>query len=180
MKASQANGGILSLQDFAGYTVQWEEPDPVQLPRLHHSLRASAELGRHDTLRDPADHRAVSVRQMGLRLGQPVHYLAEAERRAFADRNTYLGDPAFVHNPIDELLSAAHAEKLRATILPDKATPSSAIRGDLGADRGRPHHALFGGRQVWQCRCRHLHRELPVRHPADRRRHRLLPQRRDG
>ncbi|HVI05434.1 MAG TPA: gamma-glutamyltransferase, partial [Sphingomicrobium sp.] len=48
----------------------------------------------------------------------------------------YLGDPAFVHNPIDELLSAAHARELRSTILPDKATPSAAIRGDLGAIEG--------------------------------------------
>ena len=65
-----------------------------------------------------------------------VHYFAEAERRAFADRNTHLGDPAFVHNPVDELLSPAHAAKLRATILPDKATPSSEIKGDLGATEG--------------------------------------------
>jgi gamma-glutamyltranspeptidase/glutathione hydrolase len=65
-----------------------------------------------------------------------VHYLAEAERRAFADRNTYLGDPAFVHNPIDVLLSPTHAQALRATIRPDQATPSSAITGELGATEG--------------------------------------------
>jgi gamma-glutamyltranspeptidase/glutathione hydrolase len=65
-----------------------------------------------------------------------VHYIVEAERRAFADRNTYLGDPAFVHNPIDELLSAEHAARLRATIKPDRATPSSEVKGSLGAPEG--------------------------------------------
>jgi gamma-glutamyltranspeptidase/glutathione hydrolase len=63
---------------------------------------------------------------------QSIHYTIEAERRAYADRNTYLGDPAFVQNPIDRLLSLQYADKLRATILPDKATPSSQVRPGLG------------------------------------------------
>jgi gamma-glutamyltranspeptidase/glutathione hydrolase len=62
--------------------------------------------------------------------------MVEAERRAFADRNTALGDPAFVHNPVDQLLSQSHADKLRASILPDKATPSSEIKGDIGPVEG--------------------------------------------
>jgi gamma-glutamyltranspeptidase/glutathione hydrolase len=67
---------------------------------------------------------------------ESLHYLIEAERRAFADRNTYLGDPAFVHNPIARLLSARHAARLRASIASDKATPSSQIQGSLGPPEG--------------------------------------------
>src|SRR3546814_11094497 len=62
--------------------------------------------------------------------------VCSSDLRAFADRNTYLGDPAFVHNPIDELLSADHAAKLRAAIKPARATPSSEIKGSLGAPEG--------------------------------------------
>jgi gamma-glutamyltranspeptidase/glutathione hydrolase len=134
--ASQSNGGILSLQDFADYTVSWQEP--IQC-RYHGYTILSA---------PPPSSGGTTLCEI-LQIIQPypfakwgygsvnaVHYLAEAERRAFADRNTYLGDPAFVHNPLDELLSTAHAAKRRATIQPDEATPSSAIRGDLGASEG--------------------------------------------
>ncbi|HEX4346261.1 MAG TPA: gamma-glutamyltransferase [Vicinamibacterales bacterium] len=57
-----------------------------------------------------------------------IHYLAEAMRRAYADRNAYLGDPAFVKNPIAGLLDPKYLAKLRATIDPIRATPSEQIK----------------------------------------------------
>ncbi len=57
-----------------------------------------------------------------------IHYLAEAMRRAYADRNTYLGDPAFVKNPIAGLLDPAYLAKLRSTIDPVRATPSDQVK----------------------------------------------------
>ncbi|MBI2072495.1 MAG: gamma-glutamyltransferase, partial [Gemmatimonadetes bacterium] len=56
-----------------------------------------------------------------------VHLLAEALRRAFVDRNQYLGDPAFVRMPLDRLLSKKYAAELRAQIQPDRATPTPAF-----------------------------------------------------
>ena len=108
----------------------------MQLPGLRDSLRASAKLGRHDAVQILQIIKPYPFAKWGYGWVNAVHYLAEAERRAFADRNTYLGDPAFVHNPIAELLSVARAAKRRATILPENATPSAAIRGDLGATEG--------------------------------------------
>ncbi len=137
VKGSDANGGILSLRDFADYTAQWEKPIQCE---YHGDTVVSA---------PPPSSGGVTLCEI-LQIIQPypfnqwgygsvktVHYLVEAERRAFADRNTYLGDPAFVHNPIDKLLSAEHAAKLRASIEPDKATPSSEITGSLGAPEGQ-------------------------------------------
>jgi len=57
-----------------------------------------------------------------------IHYLAEAMRRAYADRNEYVGDPDFVKVPIAGLLDPAYLAKLRASIDPERATPSDAVR----------------------------------------------------
>jgi gamma-glutamyltranspeptidase/glutathione hydrolase len=55
------------------------------------------------------------------------HLLIEAMRRAFADRSQFGGDPDFVRVPVQGLISQAYADKLAATIDPDKATPSVQI-----------------------------------------------------
>ena len=134
--ASRRHGGILTLKDFADYTVQWAKPVEC---RYH----------GYTVLSDPPPSsggvticeilqiiRPYPFSKWGYGSVDSLHYLVEAERRAFADRNTYLGDPAFVHNPIAELLSQRHAARLRASILPDKATPSSQIKGSLGPPEG--------------------------------------------
>jgi gamma-glutamyltranspeptidase/glutathione hydrolase len=57
-----------------------------------------------------------------------IHYEAEVMRRAYADRNEYVGDPAFVKVPIAGLLDPAYHARLRATIDPERATPSAAVK----------------------------------------------------
>ena len=57
-----------------------------------------------------------------------IHWGAEAMRRAYADRNTYLGDPAFVKVPMSGLLDPAYHARLRASIDPERATPSEQVR----------------------------------------------------
>ncbi|MGY0619057.1 gamma-glutamyltransferase [Lysobacter sp. A378] len=58
-----------------------------------------------------------------------THLLVEAMRRAYRDRTIYLGDPDFVQMPIALLTDPAYAAGLRATIHPDKATPSELLSG---------------------------------------------------
>jgi gamma-glutamyltranspeptidase/glutathione hydrolase len=60
---------------------------------------------------------------------QYVHREAEAMRRAFMDRNHWLGDPDFVDMPLERLLSKSYAAQLRAQILPDRATPTPPVAG---------------------------------------------------
>ena len=134
--ASRTHGGILSMKDLADYTVQWAKPVDCS----YHGYTLVSD--------PPPSSGGVTICEI-LQIIKPypftkwgygsvdsLHYLVEAERRAFADRNTYLGDPAFVHNPIDRLLSAQHAAKLRATIRPDAATPSVDVKGSLGPYEG--------------------------------------------
>ena len=58
-----------------------------------------------------------------------THLTIESMRRAFRDRTFYLGDPDFVHVPVDVLTSPYYAAGLRATINPEKATPSDSLSG---------------------------------------------------
>jgi len=58
-----------------------------------------------------------------------VHLVSEAMRRAYRDRTIYLGDPDFVQVPLRRLTSADYAAGLRATVHPDKATPSALLPG---------------------------------------------------
>ena len=132
VKASHANHGLLTLRDFHDYTVQWEKPIECEYHGyLIYSAPPPSSGGTTicETLQIIAPY---PFAQWGFHSTRSVHYFVEAERRAFADRNTYLGDPAFVHNPIAKLLSAEHTAKLRAQIQPDKATPSSEVQGSLG------------------------------------------------
>ncbi|MEO8777644.1 MAG: gamma-glutamyltransferase [Rhodanobacter sp.] len=137
VKGSDANGGILSLRDFANYTAQWEKPIQCEYHGYTVVSAPPPSSGGATLCEILQIIKPYPFSKWGYGSVKTVHYLVEAERRAFADRNSYLGDPAFVHNPIDTLLSAAHAAKLRASILPDKATPSSEIKGSLGAPEGQ-------------------------------------------
>ena len=129
--ASDANGGLLSMQDFAKYTVDESQP----LHCAYHSLTVISA--------PPPSSGGVTLCQImniiapypfaqwGWHSTQETHYLVEAERRAYADRNAYLGDPAFVQDPIAQLLDPAYAAQLRAQIDPQRATPSSQVKPGL-------------------------------------------------
>jgi gamma-glutamyltranspeptidase/glutathione hydrolase len=65
-----------------------------------------------------------------------VHLTIESMRRAFRDHNEYLGDPDFVKMPLDMLLSKHYADGLRATISPDKATPSDLLPTSMAPEPG--------------------------------------------
>ena len=68
------------------------------------------------------------LQAFGAGSSQEVHHKVEAMRRAFADRAEFLGDPDFVKVPVKGLISRAYADKLAATIDPDKASTSEEIK----------------------------------------------------
>ena len=56
-----------------------------------------------------------------------IHYMAEAMKRAYADRSKYLGDPDFVKVPVEGLIDKEYAVKLRSSIKRRRATDSRKI-----------------------------------------------------
>lgn len=137
VKASKENGGLLSMEDFADYTVNWAQPIACGYHGYTIMSAPPPSSGGTTICQILQLIQPYPMKKWGYGSVKAIHYLVEAERRAFADRNTYLGDPAFVKNPISELLSPKHIAQMRASIEPDRATPSSEIKGSLGADEGQ-------------------------------------------
>ena len=76
------------------------------------------------------------LKELGFRSAQSVHYQIEAMRHAYVDRNSYLGDPDFVKNPLERLLSKDYAAKMRAVIDPAKAGVSKDIKPGVAPHEG--------------------------------------------
>jgi gamma-glutamyltranspeptidase/glutathione hydrolase len=111
----ERGGGIISREDLAAYRPIWREP--VEITYRGYTIYSMP----------PASSGGVTMGEIlnimeGFGPLPPfgsatlMHREAEAMRRAFTDRNTYLGDPAFVRNPIDRLLSKEYAAGLRKEI----------------------------------------------------------------
>ncbi|MBU6493684.1 MAG: gamma-glutamyltransferase, partial [Burkholderiales bacterium] len=65
-----------------------------------------------------------------------THVMVEAMRHAYVDRNTLLGDPDYVKAPIARLISKDYAARIRASIKPDQATPSSEVKQGVAPHEG--------------------------------------------
>ncbi|MGV8989014.1 MAG: gamma-glutamyltransferase [Cypionkella sp.] len=134
--ASQANGGLFTLKDFADYTAPWTQPVSCDYHGVQVLSSPPPSSGGTTVCEILQILQPYPIAKWGYASVEVTHAIVEAERRAFADRNTYLGDPAFVKNPVAQLLSVDHADDLRAGINADRATPSSEVSGSLGAPEG--------------------------------------------
>ncbi len=125
--ASTAGGGILTAADFAAYRVT--ETAPLRcLYRGYTILSAPPPSSGGVTLCQVLTIlQGYDIGAMGWHSAAAVHVITEAERHAYLDRNTHLGDPDFVTNPIGRLLSPDYAAAIRAAIGP-RATPSATLR----------------------------------------------------
>jgi gamma-glutamyltranspeptidase/glutathione hydrolase len=129
----QRGGGLITHADLSAYRPIWRAP--VRLGYAGYTILSMP----------PASSGGVTMGEIlnimeGFRplppFGSPalMHREAEAMRRAFTDRNTLLGDPAFVRNPIDRLLSKEYAARLRREIGPRASvTPAFDPAGSQGA-----------------------------------------------
>lgn len=76
------------------------------------------------------------MQSLGFHSAQGLQYQIEAMRHAYVDRNSYLGDPDFVKNPVAHLLDKNYAAKLRAAIDPQKAGISRDIKPGVAPHEG--------------------------------------------
>ena len=139
--ASRTGGGVIAAADFAAYRVTESTPLSCDY-RGFTVLSAPPPSSGGTTLCEILTIlRPYDLRAAGFASAKAVHVMTEAMRHAYLDRNTYLGDPAFVKNPLDWLLSDQHAADIRAHI-GDRATPSSALSG-TAAPHEKPETAHY-------------------------------------
>lgn len=134
--ASTAGHGILSTDDLAQYTTR--ELAPVECDyRGYHIISAPPPSSGGTIVCEILNIvEGYPLADLGFHSAQGVHYQIEAMRHAFADRNTYLGDPAFVKNPLDQLLDKGYAATIRAEIDPNHAARSADVRPGIAAHEG--------------------------------------------
>jgi gamma-glutamyltranspeptidase / glutathione hydrolase len=132
--ASRAHGGLLTVEDFAAYTAT--ESAPISCPyRGYTIVSAPPPSSGGVTLCEMLQVlQGYPLHDMGFHSSDSVHVMTEAMRHAYRDRNTYLGDPAFIDNPTTRLLSTGHAAAIRAQIHSNRATPSSTLEGPAAAE----------------------------------------------
>jgi gamma-glutamyltranspeptidase/glutathione hydrolase len=130
----RAEGGRWTLEDLARYEIKERAPLTLEY------------RGWHIVTAPPPSSGGVALAEILNILGgydlskydrvHQIHLTVEAMRRAYRDRAAYLGDPDFVQMPIAELTNPMYAAGLRASIHPDKATPSDMLPGYLDTQQG--------------------------------------------
>jgi gamma-glutamyltranspeptidase/glutathione hydrolase len=125
-------GGIITYEDLARYEPVWRDP-------IAFDYRGYTILSMPPVSSGGATLAVIANILEGYELAmlpwhgpEAIHLMAEAWKRAYADRNAYLADPDFVAMPLERMISDVYAAEQRGTISRDSATPASAIGPGLG------------------------------------------------
>ncbi|MFT4831556.1 MAG: gamma-glutamyltranspeptidase/glutathione hydrolase [Psychroserpens sp.] len=121
----QGKGGYVSEEDLATYEAQWRQPivfkyKDIKIISMSPPSSGGVTMNQIFKMMEPYD-----VAKFGHNSVKTIQLFTEASRRAYADRNYYLGDPDFVDIPLDVLLSQKYLQERMENFSFDKATKSS-------------------------------------------------------
>jgi gamma-glutamyltranspeptidase/glutathione hydrolase len=133
----QENGGLIRMEDLAGFEVEVEDALSVNVAgtRIYSCgpwCQGPMLLQMMQLLEGQ------NLAGMGHNSAAYIHHVTEAVKLAVADRERWYGDPRFVDVPMERLLSNDYAAQRRAMIDPDKAWPEMPPSGDPHAARPVP------------------------------------------
>ncbi len=131
----KGHGGLVTLDDLKQYEVAERVPLSGSYRGFGIITAPPPSSGGIGILQMLAMLEPTGYEKSGAGSAGSVHMLAEAMRRYFADRAEHLGDPDFVRVPVSTLLNPTYIAARRASIDPDRATPSAKVAaGKLGAE----------------------------------------------
>lgn len=128
VKYLQKNGAIITLKDLAKYEAKWRYPlrfDYKNLNIISMSPPSSGGICLAEIMKMIAPY---DLSKMGHNSSDAIQVIVEAERRAYADRSFYLGDPDFVKIPLKALMADDYLKQRMSNFSFDKATLSSDIK----------------------------------------------------
>jgi len=129
------HGGLITLADLEGYRAIERKPLIGTYRGFEIVTSPPPSSGGVGILQMLGVLEGTDYEKSGAGSAAVVHYMTEVMRRYFADRAEYLGDPDFVHVPVERLLAPEYLRMLRASIDPERATPSSQVHAPAPAAR---------------------------------------------
>ncbi|UFH45274.1 gamma-glutamyltransferase [Flavobacterium galactosidilyticum] len=124
-------GGNATIEDFKKYQAKWRTPITFQYKKLKITSMSPPSSGGICLNQIMKMIEPFNLSQMGHNELKTIQVITEAERRAYADRNFYLGDPDFIKMPVIELLEPSYLEKRMKDFSFDKASKSSDIAAGI-------------------------------------------------
>ncbi len=124
----QNNGGILTHDDMVNYKAVWRDPIVFNYKNLKVISMSPPSSGGICLAQLLKMVESYPLGKYGHNTLKTVQVLTEAERRVYADRSFYLGDPDFVKIPVKKLLDAAYLKNRMRTFTFQKASKSNAIK----------------------------------------------------
>ena len=127
VKFIQNNGGIITLEDLAKYEAKWRTPVTFSYDDLRIISMSPPSSGGVCLAQIMKAIEPFNLDKYGHNSAKSIQVITEAERRAYADRSFFLGDPDFVKIPQEELISEAYNTKRMSDFSFEKATKSSDV-----------------------------------------------------
>ncbi|WP_347049471.1 gamma-glutamyltransferase [Flavobacterium olei] len=128
VKYLKQKGGIITLEDLAKYEAKWRKPLQFTYKDLKITSMAPPSSGGICLAQILKMLEPYDLSKMGHNTAEAIQFIIEAERRAYADRSFFLGDPDFVKIPVKELLAKEYLTNRMVSFNPEKATLSSEIK----------------------------------------------------
>ncbi len=118
--------GLITLEDLKNYKSSWRTPLQSDYKEYRITSMPPSSSGGVCLLIQ-LNQEPYPMKDWGFNSAKSVHVMVEAERRVYADRSKFLGDPDFYKVPLNEMIAADYNKKRMSTFNEAKATPSSEV-----------------------------------------------------
>lgn len=140
VREMERGGGLITKADLAHYRAKWRTP--LRITYRDVTIYTMPPPGSGVVLAEMLNVLEGYSTLPPFGSAGMVHLEAEAMRRAYIDRNRFLGDPDFVDIPVQRLVSKSYAAELRAAIDPNRATPTPPYTATRTEGSSTTHYSV--------------------------------------